>query len=348
VAIEVLMPVITQLGDDGVVTAWMVDEGGVVKKGQLIAEVQAEKVAEDIHAPADGVVRQLVAINDPVPQGGRICVVAGTGEVEAPQEMAPAASAPILRTERPAASPAARRRARELGVDLTTVTGTGPDGRITESDIDSAAGSIGELSGLRAVIARNMRESARSTAAVTLTTTADVTGASEKSVTAWVVSAVARALLEHPHVNGTRDGDRFVPGGDPAIALAIQTDDGLVAPVVRGVVGRTIEEVAADIADLAGRARARRLFAGDYEGGTFSVTNLGSYGVDGFSPIINPPQLAILGVGALRTVPGFDSNGSVVALRVLTLSLTFDHAFVDGAPAAAFLATVRGLLEETR
>jgi pyruvate dehydrogenase E2 component (dihydrolipoamide acetyltransferase) len=351
VAVEVLMPVITDEGEDAVVTAWMVDEGSRVRTGQLIAEVQGEKVAVDVEAPADGVVSDLVAINQPVPQGTPICRIAEAGESPAPPpgpeaekaSTSPMAAAPV------AASPAAKRLAREMGVEIQSVHGSGPGGRITEADVRAAAegggeGGDGDLVGLRAVIARNMRQSHAATAPVTLTTVADVTGRMPSEVTAWILRSVAVCLAEHPELNGVRDGDRYQAATTTAISLAIQTDAGLVAPVVKDPAARHVGQLHDEIADLAERARARRLGASDYEGGSFSVTNLGAYGIDHFTPIINLPQVAILGVGAAREVPAV-RDGSVEVRRMLSLSLTFDHAFVDGAPAAAFLARVRGELE---
>lgn len=344
------MPVITDEGEDGVVTAWMVDEGGRVAAGQLVAEVQAEKVAEEVHAPTAGVLRDRVGINEPVPQGSPICRIVDAGEdldteagAEGNLETAPAA-APASRV---AASPAAKRLARELGVDLAAVSGSGPEGRITEADVRVAGGDAAApagMVGLRAVIARNMRESLRTTAPVTLTTTVDVTDNLPDHITAWVVREAALALAEHPTLNGTRDGDRFVPGDQVDIALAIQTDDGLVAPVVRKPGSKSVESVADDIAQLAKRAQTRQLGASDFEGATFSATSLGALGIDAFTPIINPPQVAILGVGAVRTVAGF-AEGTAVPRRHLTLSLTFDHSFVDGTPAAEFLASLRERLQ---
>lgn len=195
------------------------------------------------------------------------------------------------------------------------------------------------------MIARNMRRSVAETAPVTLTTTVDVTDMKHERVTAWIVRDAARALADHPSLNGVRDGDRFTPAAAAQVAVAIETEEGLVAPVVHNPADSTVEEVAVEIERLAGLARARKLLPSDYEDGTFTVTNLGGYGVDGFTPIINLPQVAILGIGALRTVPGFDETGALVARRLMTLSLTFDHAFVDGAPAAEFLARVGELLE---
>lgn len=351
VRIEVLMPVITEHGDDGVVTAWFVDEGSHVAPDQLIAEVQAEKVAQDVRAPEAGIVRDRAGINDPVPQGAPICVILDeTEDAVRPPQAPQAAAAPSASPsgDRIMASPSARRAARELGVDLAGVTGTGPNGRITEADVRAAAGpalpAVG-MTALRATIARNMRRSVAETAPVTLMTTVEVTPQSERPMTAWIVRATALALRDHPALNGSHDGDRFTSAAAANVAVAVQTSEGLVAPVVRDPAGSSIEEVAAEIARLAEEARARKLTATDYEGATFTVSNLGAYGIDAFTPIINLPQVAILGVGALRVVPGFDQSGAVVARHVMTLSLTFDHSFVDGAPAAEFLATIVDLLE---
>ncbi|MFP3915316.1 MAG: 2-oxo acid dehydrogenase subunit E2, partial [Actinomycetota bacterium] len=245
------------------------------------------------------------------------------------------------------ASPAARRLAKEMGVALEEVEGTGPQGRITEADVRRAAGAEEEgrtMTGLRGVIARNMRESHAATAPVTLTTVVDLTGKVPSRVTVSVVRSTAVALGEHPALNGTREGDTFHPAAVTGISLAIQTDEGLVAPVVRDPSAGSLDELEEKIASLAERARSRRLTKEDYEGGTFSVTNLGRYGIDAFTPIINLPQVAILGVGALRAVPGLNGD-RIVPKEEMTLSLTFDHAFVDGAPAADFLARVRSELE---
>jgi pyruvate dehydrogenase E2 component (dihydrolipoamide acetyltransferase) len=205
------------------------------------------------------------------------------------------------------------------------------------------------MSGLRAVIARNMRRSHTVTAPVTITTTADVTDTLPAgSITAWVVQAVAHTLPYHPHLNGQRDGDRYAVAQTPRISVAVQTDEGLVAPVLHNPAGQDLEQIAGELAELAAKARGKQLQPGDLEGGTFTVTNLGGFGIDAFTPLINLPQVAVLGVGAARAVPGFDPEGSVVRRRHMVLSLTFDHAFIDGTPAAAFLAELREQLETGR
>jgi pyruvate dehydrogenase E2 component (dihydrolipoamide acetyltransferase) len=175
---------------------------------------------------------------------------------------------------------------------------------------------------------------------VTLHTIVDLGGEPPSQITATMVKNVAQVLARHPHLNGHRAGDQFVPAKVANVAVAIQTEQGLVAPVVRNPAGQTVEEVASAITELAVRADMKTLTAEDFVDATFTITNLGAFGIDGFTPIINLPQVATLGVGALRQVPAFDESGVVVARYQMVLSLTFDHAFVDGAPAAAFLQEV--------
>lgn len=343
--VDVLMPVIGSAGEDGVVTAWFVDEGQACTAGQLIAEVQAEKVSQEIESPEAGFVMNRVAIGDPVHQGDPICRI--TASVDASDTAPETGTEPDVAV--PAtmvrASPAAKRVARELGVDLSTIRGSGPDGRITEHDVRSAGGGSPAMTGLRATVARNMRRSHAETAPVTLFSTVRLGAELPERLTATVVKTTAVTLAEHPELNGTREGDVFSSASLAHISVAIQTDDGLVAPVVRDPASRSSEEVASAISDVAERARAKRLESSDFEGGTFSVSNLGSFGIDGFTPIINLPQVAILGVGTARRVAVVDDDGTLGAGYEMVLSLTFDHAFVDGAPAAAFLQRLRERLE---
>ncbi|HET9202147.1 MAG TPA: E3 binding domain-containing protein, partial [Acidimicrobiia bacterium] len=193
------MPVITAFGEEAVVTAWFVDEGGACTEGQLIAEVQAEKISAEVQAPAPGFVVDLVGIHDPVSQGSPICRI--TDRVEAPAPVAASTMpAPAVETAgtRIVASPAAKRVARELGVDLATIAGTGPEGRVTEGDVRAAAQEEAPPSALRAVIARNMRRSHAETAPVTLHLTVDLGVEQPTQITATVVRTVAEVLRRHP------------------------------------------------------------------------------------------------------------------------------------------------------
>jgi pyruvate dehydrogenase E2 component (dihydrolipoamide acetyltransferase) len=340
-ALEVLMPVITASGEEAVVTAWFVDEGDPCSQGLLIAEVQVEKVSVEVEAPGAGYIVDRVAINDPVLQGSPICRIVDSVKKPATVTAAATGEADPEPSPRVAASPAAKRVATVLGVDLHAVIGSGPGGRITEADVRAAAKPApGAGSGLRTVIARNMLRSHAETAAVTLHSTIDLGEETPPHITATIVKTAAQTLSQHPRLNGHREDESFIPARVAQVAVAIQTDQGLIAPVVRDAASRTVEDVAEAIQDLAERAATKTLTAGDFEGGTFTVTNLGAYDIDGFTPIINLPQVAILGVGAVRRVPVIDDNGAITATNQMVLSLTFDHAFVDGAHAAAFLQQV--------
>jgi pyruvate dehydrogenase E2 component (dihydrolipoamide acetyltransferase) len=267
------------------------------------------------------------------------------------------------------ASPVARRMAREHDVDLSQVAGTGRGGRITEKDVRAflearvpvkeeppapPAGETIPLIGMRATIARRMYDSLQSMAQLTLHAEADVTDLVDLrerlkkqapiTYTDLIVRACALALRRHPHLNATLDGDaiRLLPHINIGVAVALQ--DGLIVPVIADADQKTIAELARARVLLVERARAGQLTMEEVSGGTFTVTNLGTYGIDGFTPIINPPEAAILGVGRLvdRVVI---HQGKVAQRTMVTLSLTFDHRVVDGAPAAAFLQSVIQLLE---
>jgi pyruvate/2-oxoglutarate dehydrogenase complex dihydrolipoamide acyltransferase (E2) component len=335
-SMDVTMPVITGEGEDGVVTAWFVDEGQACAEGQLIAEVQAEKTADEVRAPSAGYVVDRVGINDPVPQGRPICRIVdqvtppGPAAGDGPGSAAGAPAPPPV-----AASPAAKRLARELGVDIASVSGTGPGGRITEADVHAASAGHAPagMSPLRAVIARNMRRSQAETAPVTLFTTVELGSSAPANITAKVVRAAAQVLFDHPSLNGRRRDDVFTPSETAHVAVAIQTDEGLVAPVLRDPAAKSVDEVAEEIRQLAQRARDKTLVERRLRGRDLHGHQSGRYGVDGFTPIINLPQVAILGVGAIRKVPVVTADGTVAVGAQMTLSLTFDHAFVDGAPA---------------
>ncbi|ONH28080.1 hypothetical protein BL253_20520 [Pseudofrankia asymbiotica] len=282
------------------------------------------------------------------------------------------------------ASPVARRTAERLGVDLDRVVGTGPGGRVTKEDVEQAAASasasngsgavavapVGRppavagqrapMSGMRRIIAARMRDSLRDSAQLTLGRRVDMTAAvalrtalvadwaalgAKPSYTDLVVVAAARALREHPGLNAvlhpeTQEVELL---GPVDVGLAVALDDGLVVPAIRAADTRTLFEVAGESQRLAEAARAGTLGPDDLTGSTFTVTALGSAGVEWFTPVLNPPEVAILGVGALTDEVAWDGD-TPMRRRAMTLSLTIDHQVVDGAPGAAFLATVADLL----
>ena len=272
------------------------------------------------------------------------------------------------RSARPSISPRAKRIAKELGVDWKKVRGTGREGRIVENDIRAAAGGAAAASEappapvgrLRKRIAERVSESAHSTAPVTLTTEADAThlvsrrnelkasasgGAVAPTYTDVLVKLTATALEKHPLLNAYWENEQIRVLDDIHIAIAVDTEEGLLAPVLRDANKKSIEQIAQESSSLAEKARARMLDRDSLRGGTFTITNLGTYGVDVFTPIINLPQCAILGVGAIRLKPAVH-EGQLAARHMVSLSLTFDHRIVDGAPAAAFLKTVCQFVEQ--
>jgi len=267
------------------------------------------------------------------------------------------------RPEQPRSSPRARRVARELGIDWTTIAGSGRNGRVRERDVRTAGGSqpgigVVPLSPIRRTIATRMLESLRTTAPVTLTTTADATnlvnlreqfraaadGPAAPSFTDFVVKLAAVALAKHPHLGGqwTDQGIRLLSGIH--IGIAVDTEAGLLVPVVRDVPSLGLRQLAARTRELIGRARTGRVAAADMQGSCFTVSNLGAYGIDAFTPIINPPECAVLGVGRIAKRPAVVGDG-VVPRDQVTLSLTFDHRIVDGGPAARFLQTLAQAVE---
>jgi pyruvate dehydrogenase E2 component (dihydrolipoamide acetyltransferase) len=284
-----------------------------------------------------------------------------------PAAQRPAAgSAPAA--ERRAITPIARKRAEELKVDLAQVAGTGPGGRVTREDVERAAASAPSaavpssadsahgpqaapipLRGIRKTIADRMMQSLHGSAQITLTTEADVTAATELraqfardrdfTYTDLMIHAAARALRRHTRLNSRLHDAVISPSAEINVGIAVALEEGLIVPVVHHADRKTLKEIAAEAKDLGQRARDGKLRIEDVEGGTFTITNLGTYGIDAFTPIINPGEAAILGLGRIIERPAV-YRGEIARRSMMMLSLTFDHRIVDGAPAAAFLQTV--------
>jgi len=274
------------------------------------------------------------------------------------------------------ASPLARRLAEEAGIDLSQVEGTGPGGRILQEDVEQAiaahreapapaappAGRTIPFKGVRRTIGQRMHESLQTMAQLTITMEVDVTEAgrmcqelSERwqagpdggvsvTYTHAIVKAAALALAEHPRLNSTLEGDVIRLPDEVNVGVAVALDEGLIVPVVREADRKSLRQIAVEARELSEKARQGTLTVDEVTGGTFTVTTLGMYDVDVFTPIVNPPQCAILGVGRVKEVPAFEGD-RVVRRSVLNLSLSFDHRVVDGAPAAEFLRRVKYYLE---
>ena len=312
---------------------------------------------------------------------GRILLADVEAALQAPAAPGPSAGPePVEGRDRVPVVPAARRLARENDIDLATVTGSGPQGRILIEDVEAAisarsapdaepspsADGVVPLTGIRGAVATRMLQSIQTTAQVTLTTEAVVTEAmqlrrglsrhhSEEAggnigPLPVVVKATAEALRRHPRMNAIEttgsDGEAQVQMlSEINIGLAVALEEGLVTPVIRGADGKSLAQLAAENRDLAARTREGRTRPEEISGGTFTITNLGANDIDGFTPIINPPQVGILGVGRVVEKP-LIVNGEIGKGETMYLSLTFDHRVIDGAPAAEFLQTVKRLLED--
>jgi len=356
---KILMPRLSLAMKKGTVIEWFKKEGDTVEKGEPLVEVLTEKVTYDIEAPSSGVLRKiLVEVGAEVPVAGILAVIAAPDEELPVLEVAAEPSLERVE-ERIIASPAAKRLAKEYGVDLIQVKGTGPEGRIVEEDLrryveaKEVAPKIREvipLTGIRKTAAERVSLSARTAPHTTLNMEVDMSKAAKLreeiavSYTDMVTKATAKALVEHPIINSTLDGAQIKVFHDINLGVAVATEKGLIVPVIQNTDSKTLEEIASKLKELADKARQGKLTKDELTGGTFTITNLGMYGVDTFTPIINPPETAILGVGRLTEKPVVE-NKKIVIKPIMNLSLSFDHRVVDGAPAAQFLRKIRKFLE---
>jgi pyruvate dehydrogenase E2 component (dihydrolipoamide acetyltransferase) len=408
--------------ESGTIVKWLKAEGDAVEKGEPLYELDTEKVTQEVEAEASGVLVKIVVADGEVAVGTTIAFIGEAGEQVADGKVepaepsaeeaaptaepaqpqlppaaavaAPAEAAPAERQEgdRIKASPLARRLAREQGIDLAALSGTGPDGRIVAEDVERAstatpaAAPPAEPEPERAAAAEPEREpvpaapipddvehvaltSIRRTIAKRLTAAwqvpvyqlvlaADMDAVNHfverrraldpderVTVTDVLVKVCAAALMRHTAVNVQFTDDELLVFPYANIGIAVATDRGLVVPVVHGAEHLTLAEVAAARADIVTRAREGGLRQEDLDGGTFTISNLGMFGLDQFTAVLNPPQAAILAVGASQERPVV-WEGQIVARPTMTMTLTCDHRAVDGAPAAEFLETVKAMLED--
>jgi len=359
---KVVMPRLSLTMKEGTVVQWFKKEGERIEKGEPVVEVLSDKVTYEVEAPASGVVRKILAEEGvDVPVAETLAIIAAPDEELL--EVETIAEAPVERVEeRIVASPAAKRLAREYGVDLAQVRGTGPDGRIVEEDVRrfveeaKVALRVREvipLTGIRKTAAERVSLSARTAPHSTITMEVDMFNAAELrekfqvSYTDMLVKAVAKALTEHPVMNSTLEKDQIKVFEDVNVGVAVATEKGLIVPVIRNADKKEVKEVASKLKELVEKAREGKLTREEMSDGTFTITNLGMFGVDVFTPIINPPETAILGVGRVVEKPVV-MDKKIVVKPVMHLSLSFDHRVVDGAPAARFLQSVKMALENPK
>jgi pyruvate dehydrogenase E2 component (dihydrolipoamide acetyltransferase) len=348
---------------EGEVARWLVAEGQEIGEDDPLVEIQTDKATVEIPSPYAGtVLRILVPEGEVAPVGTALVVIGEPGEeVAAPAIQAVSGSEPqgALETvptggatrERVSATPLVRKIARELAVDLASVSGSGPGGRITEDDVRAAAdgGAAAEegrrepVRGVRRVMSENMTRSHREIPAVTWVEECDFTEVDLALLVPLALKAIAESLHEFPELNARLEGDELVYLDRYDIGVAVATDEGLVVPVVRGCDTATLEELDAEVKRLADAVREGTVKPEELRGGTFTITSAGKFGGLLVTPLINPPQLAILGVHRIdeRAVV---REGQVMVRRVGNVSVTFDHRVVYGKRAAEFgLAVIRRL-----
>jgi pyruvate dehydrogenase E2 component (dihydrolipoamide acetyltransferase) len=417
-ATKVMMEALSPTMEEGRLVKWIKNVGDAVKNGDTLAEVETDKAIMELVARGDGVLRaRLVEEGTTAPVGQTIGVIAKADEdisaltgggapaaAAAPApEPAPApapAAPPAPASADPApqggadtrsgpgrSSPLARRMAAEKGLNLDTIKGSGPGGRVVMRDIvnSGTATAVGgtatavagtttavagtttavavpqytdvQLTQMRKTIARRLGESIGPIPTFYLTSEIDMTNVGKLreqmvaagdqfkvSVNDIVIKAVAIALTRHPEVNAHWLGDTIRYFSGAHIGMAVATDDGLIVPVIRDAHLKGLGAIGTEARELAKKARERKLQPAEYSGGTFSVSNLGMFGIDQFTAIINPPEAAILAVGATETKPVFE-NGQFVPRQRMRVTLSCDHRVIDGAVGARFLQTLRLLLE---
>ena len=470
-ATEFIMPKLGLTMEEGTILEWLVEDGATITAGMPVLRIETDKVESDVESPAAGVLHRTAGVGDTFPCGATIGFLLADGEAP-PVATTPAASAPtpaatpatpaamaptVVRAStdgRAFVSPNAKRVARELGVDVAHVVGTGPNGRVVAADVqnahhspsarrapvaatptvapvmssngqvlataaarqlaellgvdlsqvpfDPADGrvtrdgvaahvrsrlatpasptatgatsaatvaplapatqsptSVKKMTGMRGTIAKRMQSSLRDMAQLTLHMDADLDavvadrearkaagGATLPGFTDYVIAACARALRLHPIVNSqvTDDGIALLP--EVHVSMAVALDEGLIVPVIKNTPSLDLPGLADETKRLSSAAREGKLALGELEGGTFSVSTLGMFGVDGFTPVINPPNTAILGVGRLRDDVVLNAKGKPATVKRMTLSLTWDHRVFDGAPAAEFCRSIVDLLSD--
>lgn len=456
-ATEFLMPKLGLTMEEGTILEWLVPDGAMIQPGMPVLRIETDKVESDVEANSSGRLHLGAEVGQTFPCGAVIGYVLAEGETAPSTAVSPStpavATTAVTSAPSPAApepahstrvmsgqtgrrfiSPNAYRVAATLGVDLATVTGSGPAGRVVSEDVEEAAARrtalpaaapahdsmsataaarqlaellgvdlrqiphppgrtrierddvaayvrqrlsgaapkapaaveqtnapVKKMSAMRTTIAKRMHASLQEMAQLTLHMDADFDAVVEHrddvkdrkdlgdavpGFTDYLLAAAGRAISRHPYVNSQWIDTGIAELPDVHIGLAVAVPGGLVVPVVRNADTRSLFDIAADSKRLAGAAREGRLQLEDMEGGTFSVTALGMYGVDGFTPVINPPNAAILGVGRMRNDVVIKKKGKISTVTRLTLSLTWDHRVFDGAPAAEFCRTIVEILRE--
>jgi pyruvate dehydrogenase E2 component (dihydrolipoyllysine-residue acetyltransferase) len=366
VAYEFKLPDLGEGLTEGEIARWLVAEGQEIGEDDPLVEIQTDKTTVEIPSPAAGkVARILVGEGETVPVGTVLVVIGGDGAAPSAEEQPRAEPAPQLDVSgvrprpgpegRVRATPLVRRLAQELDVDLATITGTGPQGRITEKDVRAASATSGvvpqtspegtrePLRGVRKLIAEHMARAHAEVPPVTWVEECDFGAVELRRIVPLTLKAVAEALKEVPELNARLEGDEIVYLDRYDLGVAVQTEQGLVVPVVRDCDSRSVDDLAAEVERLAEAARAGTLKPEELRGSTFTVTSAGKLGGLLTTPLVNYPEVGILSIGRVAERPVI-RDGQIVVRPTGTIAVTFDHRVVDGARAAEFgLAVIKRL-----
>jgi pyruvate dehydrogenase E2 component (dihydrolipoyllysine-residue acetyltransferase) len=346
---------------EGEVSRWLVTEGQEIGEDDPLVEIQTDKATVEIPSPAAGVVSRIhVGEGEVVPVGTVLVSIGGDGDAPSRPDVSQGQSlsqvhkeqTPLARAGKVRATPLVRKIAQELGVELGTVPGTGPEGRITEEDVRAAAGGPSSdegrrepLRGVRRVIAEHMARAHREVPPVTWVEECDLGGVVELDrLVATAVKACAEELQRFPELNARLERDEIVYLDRYDIGVAVQTPHGLIVPVIRECDSKSVDEIHAELASLAERGRAGALTPEELRGSTFTVSSAGKLGGLFTTPIVNHPEVAILSIGRVGERPVV-RDGEIVARRIGTIAVTFDHRVIDGARAAEFGLAVIGRLQ---
>lgn len=405
----VTMPKLSDTMVEGTLVKWVKAKGDKVEVGDILAEVETDKATMEMEAFDEGTLSELyVAEGGTIKVGDKIALILAEGETadtapaaqstptaEKPKASAPAATTPLALAPRAAApattgrtkaSPLARKIAATRGVNLSSIAGTGPGGRIVKKDVENAPagggggvaspatpsiraahGIAGEekiiaLTGMRKTIAERLLASKTQIPHFYLSVTmdggplmalrkelnamAEKDGGQKLTVNDFILLAAARAAAEVPKINAAYDGDAIIEYAEVNLAVAVAIEDGLITPVIKKANTLTLREISAKMKELAAKARGKKLKPEEYQGGTITLSSLGGYGIDSFLPIINPPQSFILGIGAIIKQPVVNEQDQLVVGHRLVISGSGDHRVVDGAVAAEYINALRRLVEK--
>jgi pyruvate dehydrogenase E2 component (dihydrolipoamide acetyltransferase) len=340
VAYEFKLPDLGEGLTEGEIARWLVQEGQEIAEDDPLVEIATDKTTVEIPSPAGGVVTQILVAEGAVVAVGTVLVVIGGEGAEPKAQAVPGTAARSQAPDKVRATPLVRRLAEELGVDLATISGTGPQGRITEADVRGGGSGARTqrrepIRGIKRQMFEHLTRAHREIPPVTWVEECDFTDVDTKRLLPLVLKAVAKSLQEFPELNARIDGNDLVCLENYDLGVAVQTEQGLVVPVVRDCDSRSLDELDAEVKRLAESAQEGKLTPEELRGGTFTVTSAGKSAGLFTTPLINHPQVAILGIYRIADRPVV-RDGEVVARRVGNISVTFDHRVIDGKRAADF------------